>query len=262
MTFWQGVALGIVQGLTEFLPISSSGHLVVTKELFNLSSPGVLVEVALHVATLIAVVFVYRDRLWRLLSGAISGGRDEWYYLMLLAIGTLPAAFVGFFLADWIESVFDSLMVVGIDFLVTGAILWSTRRAPVGDVGERPSTRTAGAIGLAQAVAVLPGISRSGSTIATAMWLGLDPVRAAEYSFLLSIPVVLGAAALQLPNLAADVTAVGAIPLLAGFVTSLAAGIFAIRLLVALLKRGRFHRFAPYCLTIGIATIAWAVTRG
>ena len=262
MTFWQGVALGIVQGLTEFLPISSSGHLVVTKELFDLSSPGILVEVALHVATLIAVVFVYRNRLWCLLSGAISGDRDERHYLMLLAIGTLPAAFVGFFLADWIERVFDSLMVVGIDFLVTGAILWSTRRAPAGDAAERPSTRTAGAIGLAQAVAVLPGISRSGSTIATAMWLGLDPVRAAEYSFLLSIPVVLGAAALQLPNLAADVTAVGAIPLLAGFVASLAAGILAIRLLVALLKRGRFHRFAPYCLTIGIATIAWAVTRG
>ncbi len=262
MTLWQGVALGIVQGLTEFLPISSSGHLVVTEKLFNLSSPGVLVEVVLHVATLIAVVFVYRGRLWRLLSGAMLGDRDELHYLMLLAIGTLPAAFIGFFLADWIEKVFDSLMVVGIDFLVTGAILWSTRRAPRGDVAKTPSMQTAGVIGLAQAAAVLPGISRSGSTIATAMWLGLDAVRAAEYSFLLSIPVVLGAAVLQLPNLAADVTAVGAIPLLAGFVASVASGILAIRLLVALLKQGKFHRFAPYCIIVGIATVIWAAAQG
>ncbi|MFQ5702999.1 MAG: undecaprenyl-diphosphate phosphatase [Gemmatimonadales bacterium] len=259
MTLWEGLLLGIVQGVTEFLPISSSGHLVVTEELFGLASPGVVVEVMLHVATLMAVIFVYRGKLWILVTGVLTRDKAVWRYVLLLVIGTIPAGLVGILFSDWIEELFGSLIMVGLDFLITGGVLWSTGRIPRGTKAREPSSLAAGVIGLSQAAAILPGISRSGSTIASAMWLGIEPVDAAEYSFLLSIPVVLGAAMLQLPNLPADVASVGSVSLAAGFLASLVSGIMAIRFLVKLLRRGRFHRFAPYCFGIGTATILWAL---
>jgi undecaprenyl-diphosphatase len=260
MTWWQGILLGIVQGLTEFLPISSSGHLVIAQAAVGLTVPGVIVEVALHLATLLAVIVVYWERLWELISGTVAGDRAAWTYVGLLLLGSIPAGFVGVLFASWFERAFDSLLVVGFDFLVTAAVLWSTRWVRLADVGARPTALAAFAIGCAQALAVLPGISRSGTTISTAVWLRVDPVRAAEYSFLLAIPAVAGAAALQIPDVASGaVGAVGAAPLVAGFAASLASGILAIRMLVLLLRRGTFHRFAPYCFILGIFTILWAL---
>jgi len=258
MTWLQGAILGIVQGLTEFLPVSSSGHLVVVESAFGLSTPGVLVEVVLHVATLLAVFVVYWRRLSQLISGAFRGELSEWRYGLLLAIGTVPAALVGLLLTDWVERAFDSLIAVGIDFIVTAIILWSTRWVRPGSATE-PSIASAGGIGLAQAFAVFPGVSRSGSTIAAATWLGVEPVKAAEYSFLLAIPAITGAGLLQIPAISTDALDVGLGPLALGFAIALASGIFAIRVLVVLLKRGGFHRFAPYCLMLGIATLIWGL---
>ncbi len=261
MTWWQGIVLGTVQGLTEFLPISSSGHLVVAQAAVGLSVPGVVVEVMLHVATLAAVVIVYRKRLWELMWGAVTGDCAAWRYVGLLALGSIPAGVVGLVFAAWFERAFDSLPVVGFDFLVTAAILWSTKWARPTVTRTLPTAPRAIAIGCAQALAVLPGISRSGSTISAAVWLRVDAVRAAEYSFLLAIPAIAGAAALQIPDVASGaIGTVGGGSLLAGFVASLASGVVAIRLLVLLLRRGTFHRFAPYCLALGMFTILWSLT--
>lgn len=259
MSWWQGLVLGVVQGLTEFLPISSSGHLVVTEAAIGLSSPGVLVEVVLHVATLLAVVLVYRGVLWRMFRGALVGDRSTWRYIALLALATVPAGVAGVWLQDFFEQAFESLLLVGVNFVITGAILWSTRGPLASADRSTPGPAGAVGIGFAQALAILPGISRSGTTVSAAVWLGIDPVRAAEFSFLLVIPVVLGAAALQVPDLSGDLATVGMGPLALGFAAALVSGIVAIRWLIAMLRRRAFHQFALYCWGLGAVTILWAV---
>lgn len=261
MNWWEGLVLGIVQGLTEFLPVSSSGHLVVAEAALGLHTPGVFVEVAVHVATLAAVAVVYWRRIAGLLAGAARGDGAAWGYLGLLVLASVPAAVVGVLFQDWFEATFDSMLVVGVDFLVTGTFLWSTRAAGA-MTRPAPSARGALAIGLAQAAAILPGISRSGATVTAGMWSGVDPVRAAEFSFLMAMPAIAGAAVLQLPALARGTAAVGSGPLAVAFAAALLSGILAIRLLVRLLARRAFHRFAPYCWTIGAVTLAWALFRG
>lgn len=261
MNYGQAVLLGLVQGLTEFLPVSSSGHLVVAQAAVGLAAPGVVVEVLLHVATLLAVVIVYRERLVELLTGCVRGRTAAWRMVGLLALASIPAAVVGLTLQDVFERAFDSLLVVGIDFLVTGCVLWSTRRVALQAVTDTPGAVAAGAIGVAQAVAILPGISRSGTTVSAALWFRIRPERAAEFSFLMALPAVAGAAMLELRHLPNGVDGAGWGPLAVGFAAALVSGVFAIRFLVALLRRGAFHRFAPYCWFAGAATVAWAVVR-
>ncbi len=222
MTYWQGLLLGVVQGLTEFLPVSSSGHLVVAEAAVGLTTPGVVVEVALHVATLLAVVIVYRTRLWQLTRDALFGSGSAWRYIGLLLLGSIPAALIGFFLADFFERAFESLLLVGVDFVVTGLILWSTRWIRPSASRQEPSRSGAFGIGVAQALAILPGISRSGATVAAGLWQRVDAVRAAEFSFLLAIPAIMGAAVLQVPHLAAGTESVGLGPLALSFAAALA----------------------------------------
>lgn len=257
MNWWQGLVLGAVQGLTEFLPVSSSGHLVLAEALLGVKVPGVFVEVALHVATLLAVVVVYWRRIAELLRGAVVRDRGSWRYLGLLLVATIPAGVIGVLFKDYVERTFHSLASLGIQFMITGGILWSTRlpqRTPA--IGQ-PGVVAALGIGVAQAVAIIPAISRSGSTVAAGLWVGLDPVRAGEFSFLLSIPVIGGAALLELPKLAQNAEAVGPVPLGLSFVVAMAAGVVAIRWLLVLLRQGQFHRFAPYCVVLGAATLLW-----
>ena len=258
MSYWQGLILGVVQGLTEFLPISSSGHLVVAEAAIGVTTPGVVVEVVLHVATLLAVVIVYRRRLIRLLVGTLRADRAAWRSIGLLAIGSIPAGLVGLLLADLFERAFHSLLLVGVGFVVTGLILWSSRRGQERLLDREPTAAGAGGIGFAQALAIVPGISRSGTTIAAALWLGVEPVRAAEFSFLLAIPAVAGAAVLQIPQLTGGIESVGAGPLAVSFLAALGAGVFAIRWLLGLLRSQAFHRFATYCWVLGAITITWS----
>ena len=261
MTWWQGLVLGLVQGLTEFLPISSSGHLVVAEAAFGLTTPGVLLEVVLHIATLLAVVVVYWHRLADLLVGVIRGRKSAWRYAGLLLVGSIPAGLVGFLLQDRIEHAFESLITVGINFVVTALILWSTRWALRRGTAGEPSISSAFGIGIAQSLAILPGISRSGSTIAAATWLGMDAVRAAEYSFLLAIPAIMGAGLLQVISLSDEAVTIASGPLMIGFVAALVSGVLAIKFLIVLLRKEAFHRFAPYCLALGIMTIVWGMLR-
>ena len=256
MTWWEGVVLGVVQGLTEFLPVSSSGHLVISESLLGLVPPGVFFEVAVHVATLVAVVVVYARRLRELVFGLAADPAAR-RYVLLLVIASAPLV-LGAVFQDFFERVFHSLPLVGADLLVTGCFLWSTRWVRHAERAE-PTAGGALGIGFAQVAAILPGISRSGATVTAGMWLGVEPVRAAEFSFLMALPAILGAAALQVPDLMHAAPAVGAAPLVAAFAAALISGIVAIRLLVALLARRAFHRFAPYCWIVGALVLVWGL---
>ncbi|MBI4501340.1 MAG: undecaprenyl-diphosphate phosphatase [Gemmatimonadetes bacterium] len=261
MNWWQGTVLGLVQGLTEFLPISSSGHLVLAEALVGVSMPGLFVEIALHVATLLAVFIVYWRRIIDLLKGAVAGNRGTWRYLGLLAVATIPAGVIGILFKDYFETSFHSLVANGVQFLVTGVILWSTRWLGTKQTGATaPSVSGALMIGFGQAVAIVPAISRSGLTVAAGMWSGLDPVLAGEFSFLMAIPVIAGAAVLELPKLSTNAVAVGTGPLMLSFLLAMISGVFAIRWLIVLLRKGSFYRFAPYCWVVGIATIVWGLS--
>lgn len=260
MNYWQAAVLGLVQGLTEFLPVSSSGHLVLAEALTGVKTPGVFVEVVLHVATLGSVLIVYGKRLWELIVGLFQRSPDRIRYIGLLIVASIPAAIVGLLFQQAIEERFHSMPWLGIDFIVTGIILWSTRH--MGGNKTEPGWGAALGIGAGQAFAILPAISRSGSTVAAALWAGLTPAAAAEFSFLLAVPVIAGAALLEGRHAVVNIAAVGLGPLILSFVLSFASGVFAIRFLVALLRRGRFYAFAPYCWIVGVFTLAWAVWGG
>ena len=258
MTLWQGILLGLVQGFAEFLPVSSSGHLRVLEVVTGVRAPGVFVEVTLHVATLAAVLVVYGRRLVQLLAGAIRRQPAELRLLGLLVLATVPAGIIGVLFHRQVEEAATSLVYIGLAFIVTGFMNWSTRG--LSGIKREPSVPIALGIGGAQAVAaVVRGISRSGSTVCAALWGGLDPVAAAEFSFLLSIPVIGGAALVEGRHAAVNIAAVGAVPLAVSFVLAFVAGLWSIRFLVALLRRGKFYEFAPYNWAIGVLTIAYAV---
>ncbi len=260
MTLWQGVVLGLVQGLTEFLPVSSSGHLRVLEVVTGVRTPGVFVEVVLHVATLGSVLVMYGPRLWAIARGVVARRPAELRMAGLLVLATLPAGVVGVLFHRQVEAA-ASLVVVGMGFVLTGFMNWSTRRL-AGDLSQ-PTVGAAVGIGFAQALAaVFRGVSRSGSTVCAALWGRLGPVPAAEFSFLLAIPVIAGAALIEGRHMAVNVAAVGAAPLVVSFALAFASGIWSIRFLVALLKRGRFYAFAPYNWTVGILTIVYALWRG
>lgn len=256
MTWWEAAILGLVQGSTEFLPVSSSGHLVLAESILGLALPGVGFFALLHVATLLAVLIVYWRRIWSLLVGAGSGEAGSWRYLGLLALATLPAAAAGLLFRELFERSFESLTVVSADFALTGAILWSTRYASSRNHRAEPSVAGAGAIGLAQALAILPGISRSGATVTAALWLRVHPARAAEFSFLMAIPAIAGAALLEAPEVL-NGSSWGSVPVAAGFVSAMASGVVAIKVLVRMLEKGSFYRFAPYCWLVSLVTLLW-----
>ena len=260
MTLWQGIVLGLVQGLTEFLPVSSSGHLRVLEVVTGVHTPGVFVEVALHVATLGSVLVVYGARLWAIARGVLVRRPDDLRMAGLLVLATLPAGLIGVALHRQVEAG-ASLYVVGAGFLLTGFFNWSTRRL-AGTLPE-PSVGVAVGIGFAQALAaVFRGVSRSGSTVCAALWGGLGPTAAAEFSFLLAVPVIAGAALVEGRHMVVSVAAVGAVPLAVSFALAFASGIWSIRFLVALLQRGRFYQFAPYNWIVGVLTIVYALWRG
>jgi undecaprenyl-diphosphatase len=250
-----------VQGLTEFLPVSSDGHLAVIGHVAGVHTPGVFVEVALHVATLGSILVVYGKRFTSLALGVVRRQPEDLRYAGLLLLGMIPAGIVGIFLEDLIARAFDSLWVAGVGFLVTGAALWSTRHRGTEGV-PRPSTRGAVVIGLAQALAPLPGVSRSGMTIASGLWVGVGAVPAADFSFLMAIPLIAGAGLVEARHASADIALVGAVPLLVACLVAFVSGVFAIRFLVAMLRRGRFYAFAPYCFVVGTLTLIYALWHG
>lgn len=264
--------MGIIQGLTEFLPVSSSGHLVIFQNLFGLKEPELFFDISVHVGTLAATVIFFRKEIWAIIislahftSLALKKKcsfhnvyEDEDAKLaILIVVGSIPTAIIGVLFHKIADTLFSSVIVVGFMLIITGLLLWGTRfikkdRKSINTF----SIRDALIIGLVQGVAIIPGISRSGSTIAAGLFLGLNRETAARYSFLLSIPAILGASALSLNNLSAN----NILPLkitFFGAFTSCAVGYWALKLLVKIVKHGRIQIFAPYCWVIGVLALIW-----
>jgi undecaprenyl-diphosphatase len=265
VNLFDAFVLGLVQGLTEFLPISSDGHLALAENLLGLRASGelsgIFLDVAVHVATLFAIVIAFRAPILALLRGVLAGDRRAWSDVGLFAIASVPAAVVGLTLKDSIAVLYGSLLFVGAAFIVMGGILWSTRGRMLG-TRERPSVLSALFIGLGQAAAIAPAISRSGCTITLGVLGGMDPVRAAEFSFILGAPAIAGAALLEAPEAARGFAQVGPAAFAVAFVTAFVVGLFAITLLRRLLRARAFYKFAPYLWLLGTATLViWAVRR-
>lgn len=253
--------LAVLQGLTEYLPVSSSGHLVLGKEFLpggDQLAANASLEVLLHVGTLLAVLLFYRKRLTRLVLGFFGKGDDVSKQRRLagqLVLATLPAVVVGFSIRNHLDELFGSPYPAASALLLTGCILWYSKRLPSGGTSiQELSWKGALIIGLSQAFAILPGISRSGTTIVVGLRLGLSAEAAAAFSFLLSIPAILGASVLKLPELdtsqGLDLTTLG---LAVG--VSFLVGWAALGMLVWITKRGKLHLFAPYCWLLGLAAL-------
>ncbi len=263
LIWWKAVLLGILQGLTEFLPVSSSGHLALAEAWLDVPGAGVAFAVLLHAGTLLAIALVFREGIFDLVRGALAIpgqlGRSpnrwtrEARFVALVAVATVPGGIVGLLLEDRIEAAFASPAVVGLLLLVTGGFLFASRRVRPGaaDIGWLSALL----IGCAQAFAILPGISRSGATITAAIFLGIARPKAAEFSFLAAIPLILGSLVLQLPELSEASREAGAFPLVAGFVASFLVGWASLLWLVRLVRRGGLHWFAPYCWVVGLAAL-------
>jgi len=257
MDYGDFALLGIIQGLTEFLPVSSSGHLVIFQNFmgFHEATENVTFDIFLHLATLLAVVFVYRRDLWNILAGKTVGEGEEpipkWRFILFIAISILVTG-IAYPFKDSLETLFENVNGVRIFLLINAvalAVLPLMRRGTMG-LG-RMTWMHAAAIGLAQAFGVFPGISRSGSTILAGLLLGLSPREACRYSFLLSIPTILIAAVVQVPDVMDAGITFAAGPMITGFVLALAAGLVAIPLLVGVVEKGKLWGFSIYCALVG-----------
>jgi len=249
----EALFLGVVQGVTEFLPVSSSGHLVVFGTLLGLESDGsLLFEVALHVATLLAIVIFYRVKIGELVRGVTRADAAALDYTGKLIVATLPAAGVALAGNGMLDQVLSSPEIASIGLLLTSVILWTTRSTLASATNLVPGWGAAFLIGVAQAFAVLPGVSRSGSTVAVALALGIAPAAAAEFSFLMGIIAISSAAVLMLPELGqASPEALTSLAL--GCATALASGILSIWLFILVLRRQTFYQFGYYTGAVGIA---------
>ena len=257
MSEFEAFLLGIVQGLTEFLPVSSSGHLVIFESLLGVEgSADLLFEVALHVATLVAIAIFYREKIASLLTGALRRDSAAWRYAGKLGAATLPAVVVALLFRDAIERAFAAPELVALCLFATGGILLTTRRTLPKAAGQEPSWRAALLIGCVQAFAILPGISRSGSTVAAALALGVTAAAAAEFSFLLGIIAISGAAVLMIPELG-NATAEQWHAIAIGAAAALVSGLAALWLFVWLLARRVFYVFSYYLWAAGALFLAW-----
>ena len=277
MTFLEAILLGILQGLTEFLPVSSSGHLVLAQQFLGLTEPLVFFDVMLHVGTLAAVLVAYRDAIWRLGIGGLSAFGDpqfwrkpratlnrsaELKFVWLILIGSIPTGIIAVVFKTQLESFFDEVGIVSTMLILTGVILQLPRlRREKTDSSDTSTgelkTWHAPLIGIAQGCAITPGISRSGTTISLALFLGIPAKTAAEYSFLLSIPAILGAVALKIRDLGDTTIAFHIVG--TGMLASFVVGYIALRFLLVILNRGKFSVFSYYCVALGLTSLLIAL---
>ena len=263
------IILGLIQGLTEFLPISSSGHLVIFGQLLGEAVNNITLDIFLHFGTLLAIILFYRTDLIRLLRALIHlpvylknrkalepPVAEDLNLIFYICIGTIPAVIVGLLLNDWIESVFQNPKTTSGFLVITGLILWLNRLAKNRQI---PMTFAfAVIIGVAQAIAILPGISRSGITITAALLLGMRQEDAAQFSFFLAIPAIAGAVVLTIIKHGISIiTALNWVPILIGVSVALISGYAAILVLIKILRREKFYYFSYYCLTFGLISLIY-----
>ncbi len=270
MEIYQAVILGLVQGFTEFLPVSSSGHLVIFQRIFGLMEPEIFFDICLHMGTLVAVIFYFRKDLYSIIISLLQTGTQlikketttasAWKnpdikMAVFIIIGLIPTVVAGLLIDRIADILFTSVFITGIMLIITGTILWPTRKFhEKSPEGSANTVRKAFIIGLVQGFAVIPGISRSGSTIAAGLFLGLDRETAAKFSFLMSIPAITGAAILSLK----DIDSLAGISLqviVPGMLMSCISGYLALSFLVFIVNKGRLFTFAPYCWIAGIIAI-------
>jgi len=258
MTWYEALILGIIQGLTEFLPVSSSGHLEIGSVLFNLeASNNLLFAVIVHLATAIATIVVFKDDILVLIKELFQfKWNDSTKYVSLLVISMVPVFIVGVFFKDEVESLFSgNLILVGSMLLITGGLLLFAHFNNGGKKSVNPVT--AFIIGIAQSVAVLPGISRSGATISTALLLGIERSKAARFSFLMVLAPIIGASLLQLKDYseAPQLHSVSPMVLIIGFAAAFISGFIACKWMIAIVKKGKLTTFAIYCFIVGLIAI-------
>ena len=267
MDIIQAIILGMVQGLTEFLPVSSSAHLVFFQDIMGVGQ-SVAFDTILHLGTLAAVVSFFIKDILRMIKALVSsiadifrgkfkeGVKEDVYkrLVWLLVVGTIPAGLMGILLKSQFESMFNSIPIVGFFLLITGVLLWASEHHKGGNKEVKEvSFKNALAIGIFQGFAIAPGISRSGSTIAAGLFSGLNRELAARYSFLLSIPAILGALLVQVKDIGAlDITTTA---LIAGFISAVVFGYLAIKLLMKIIKDWSLNIFAYYCWIVGALAI-------
>lgn len=270
MSWIEAILLGIVQGLTEFLPVSSSGHLAIGKALFGIETADLSFEVIVHAATVLATIVVFWKDILALLQGLFKFKFNaETRYICLILLSMIPVFIVGMFFKDQVESIFGSgLLVVGFALLVTAFLLFlsetlEVRRAvqagndggQAGNGGQKMTWKSALWMGLAQAVAVIPGLSRSGSTIATGLICGVKKEEVTRFSFLMVLIPILGEAFLDVVGGDFVQSSVGILPLILGFLAAFVSGLFACRVMIAIVKKARLRWFALYCAIVGLICI-------
>ena len=262
MSVVEAVGLGLLQGATEFLPVSSSGHLVAARAWLGITEPPLLFDVLLHVSTLVVICYHFRSRLAALTrAGALlvtgrapAADRGDLRLLAAIAAASAATAVAGLAVSRFLLPSARTLTAVSTAFIATAAILAATGLRPAAPSGERPiGLWLAIAVGVAQGIAVLPGISRAGATIAVCLFAGLDRRNAGEFAFLVSVPAVLGALALSLDDAGGLFRDTGAAALAAGFAAALLMGTLCLNVLLAVLRRGRLAWFAAYLLPLGAA---------
>lgn len=280
MEWFEAILLGLIQGLTEFLPVSSSGHLEIGKVLLGVeTTDDLLFTTMVHAATVLSTIVVFRKQIWDLLSGFFGGLKglkvengalvcnDQTDYLLKMVVSMIPVFVVGVFFKDQVESLFGSITVVGVALVMTALLLFFS------DYASRPGHKSifpentyrngisywqALAVGLGQAFAVIPGLSRSGTTISTGLICGVKRDVMAQFSFLMVLVPILGETFLELVGGEFGASSVGALPLVLGFVSAFVSGLFACKVMIALVKKARLSWFALYCLLAAAAIFIFA----
>ena len=280
MEWFEAVLLGLIQGLTEFLPVSSSGHLEIGKVLLGVeTTDDLLFTTMVHAATVLSTIVVFRKQIWDLIKGFFCGRKgikvekgalicnDQTDYLLKMVVSMIPVFVVGVFFKDQVESLFGSITVVGVALVMTALLLFFS------DYASRPGHKSifpantyrngisywqAFAVGLGQAFAVIPGLSRSGTTISTGLICGVKREVMAQFSFLMVLVPILGETFLEIVGGEFGASSVGTLPLVLGFLSAFVSGLFACKVMIALVKRARLSWFALYCLLAAAAIFIFA----
>ena len=285
MEWFEAVLLGLIQGLTEFLPVSSSGHLEIGKEILGVeTTDDLLFTTMVHAATVLSTIVVFHKQIWDLLKGFFCGLKglkiakgengkrmlecnDQTDYLLKMVVSMIPVMVVGLFFKDQVESLFGSIMVVGFALIVTALLLFFSDYAsrpgrksifPANEYRNGISYWQAFALGLGQAFAVVPGLSRSGTTISTGLICGVKREAMAQFSFLMVLVPILGETFLEVVGGEFGASSVGALPLILGFLSAFLSGLFACKAMVALVKKAKLSWFALYCLLAAAAIFIFA----
>lgn len=253
MSFLEALILGIVQGLTEFLPVSSSGHIELAKGILktDIKEGSMLMTVVLHFATALSTVVIFRKDIAEIFKGLFQfKNNDAFQFSLKIVLSMIPAAFVGVVFNDAIEELFDgNFLLVGLMLLVTAVLLFFADKAK--NTSKNVSIGSAIIVGISQAIAILPGVSRSGATISTSVLLGVDRTRAARFSFLMVVPLIFGKMAKDILSDEFTTSSIDSIPLIVGFVAAFITGLFACKWMIALVKKSKLIYFSIYCIIAG-----------